>query len=79
VPVSTGCFRATPDLPPAEQDAFNERLLAQVNAAGPVLISHTQLRQRYVMRLTVGNLRTRREHIERAWELIRSAREALQP
>jgi aromatic-L-amino-acid decarboxylase len=79
VPFSTVCFRATPDLPPAEQDAFNERLLAQVNAAGPVLISHTQLRARYVMRLTVGNLRTRREHIERAWELIRSAREALQP
>jgi aromatic-L-amino-acid decarboxylase len=71
VPFSTVCFRAVPDLPPEEQDRFNERLLAEVNAAGPVFISHTRLRQRHVLRLTVGNLRTTRERVERAWELIR--------
>ncbi|MGD8454172.1 MAG: pyridoxal-dependent decarboxylase [Phycisphaerae bacterium] len=71
VPFSTVCFRATPDLPPAKQDAFNERLLSAVNAAGPVLVSHTQLRGRFVMRMTVGNLRTRREHVAAAWALIR--------
>lgn len=72
VPFSTVCFRAVPALPPEEQDRFNERLLAEVNAAGPVFISHTKLRGRYVLRLTVGNLRTKREHVERAWELIRT-------
>jgi aromatic-L-amino-acid decarboxylase len=74
VPFSTVCFRATPDLPPDEQDRFNERLLAEVNAPGPIFISHTKLRGRYVLRLTVGNLRTKRKHVERAWELVRTAR-----
>jgi len=72
VPFSTVCFRAVPDLPPEEQDRFSERLLAEVNAPGPIFLSHTKLRGRYVLRLTVGNLRTTREHVERAWELIRT-------
>ena len=73
VPFSTVCFRAAPDLPPEQQDALNERVLAEVNAAGPVFVSHTQLRGRYVMRLAVGNLRTTRAHLETAWTLIRAA------
>jgi len=73
VPLSTVCLRAVPDLPPAEQDRFNDALLARVNAAGPVFVSHTTLRERHMMRLTVGNLRTRREHVVQAWDLIRSA------
>ena len=77
VPFSTVCFRATPDLSPAEQDNFNERLLADVNRAGPVLVSHTSLRGRYIMRLTVGNLRTRQSHVEEAWALIRAAHQRL--
>jgi aromatic-L-amino-acid decarboxylase len=73
VPFSTVCFRATPGVSPVEQDAFNERLLSEVNAAGPVFLSHTRLRDRYVLRLTVGNLRTTRAHIEQAWSLIQEA------
>lgn len=72
-PFSTVCFRAVPHGAPAEQDAFNERLIAEVNAAGPVFLSHTRLRDRYVLRLTVGNLRTRRGHVQQAWDLIRGA------
>lgn len=72
VPFSTVCFRAVPPVPPAQQDAFNERLMNEVNAAGPVFISHTKLRERFVLRLCVGNLRTTRAHLERAWELIRA-------
>jgi aromatic-L-amino-acid decarboxylase len=71
VPFSTVCFRAVPELSAEQQDQFNERLLAEVNAAGPVFLSHTKLRDRYVLRLTVGNLRTRRAHVAQAWELIR--------
>jgi aromatic-L-amino-acid decarboxylase len=69
----TVCLRATPALAPAEQDVFNERLLARVNAAGPVLVSHTRLRGRFVLRVAVGNLRQRREHIALAWRLIQEA------
>lgn len=77
VPMNTVCFRATPaTLSPNEQDDFNERLLTRVNAAGPVFVSHTQLRDRFVMRLCAGNLRTRREHLRTAWQLILEAYEA---
>lgn len=73
VPFSTVCFRALPPLPAVEPDAFNERLLAEVNAAGPVFLSHTRLRNRFVMRLTVGNLRTTPDDIAAAWHLIHQA------
>jgi aromatic-L-amino-acid decarboxylase len=77
VPFSTVCFRAVPDLPATEQDRFNERLLREVNRAGSVLISHTRLRGRYVLRLTVGNLRTRPAHLEQAQDLIEAAHRRL--
>jgi aromatic-L-amino-acid decarboxylase len=77
VPFSTVCFRAVPDMPPEEQDRLNERLLTEINAAGPVLLSHTKLRGRYVLRLTVGNLRTTPAHVARAQELIRATHRRL--
>ncbi len=70
-PFSTVCFRAVPPGTPEAQDAFNERLLAEVNARGPVFLSHTKLRGRYVIRLTVGNLRTTRETVRTAWGIVR--------
>jgi aromatic-L-amino-acid decarboxylase len=73
LPFSTVCFRAVPPLSAAEQDALNERVLEAVNASGKVFLSHTKLRERYVLRLTIGNLRTTREHVATAWRLIREA------
>ena len=72
VPFSVVCFRATPDAPPDQQDQFNERLLAKVNAAGPFFLSHTRLRGRLVLRIAIGNEQTRREHVAAAWQLVRS-------
>ncbi len=73
VPFSVVCFRAVPRLAPVEQDAFNERLMAEVNAAGPVFLSHTKLNGRIVLRLAVGNIRTERRHVEGCWTLVREA------
>jgi aromatic-L-amino-acid decarboxylase len=73
VPFSTVCFRAAPEIPVERQDEFNERLLDEVNAAGPVFLSHTKLCERFVLRLSVGNLRTKREHVQTAWRLVREA------
>jgi aromatic-L-amino-acid/L-tryptophan decarboxylase len=73
VPFSTVCFRAVPDRPPPEQDRFNERLLAEVNRAGPVYLSHTRLRQRYILRLSIGNIRTKPADLETAQRLIGEA------
>jgi len=76
VPFSTVCFRATPAGTTESQDAANERILARVNEGGEVFLSHTKLRGRYIIRLTIGNLRTTRAHVERAWALIREAASA---
>ena len=76
-PFSTVCFRAVPDLPATEQDRFNEQLLERVNEPGMVFLSHTKLHDRYVLRLTIGNLRTTRAHIQQAWELIGAAHDQL--
>ena len=64
VPFSTVCFRLKAD------DEANRRLLSAVNADGRFLLSHTVLRWRYVLRVAVGNLRTREEHLDELWELL---------
>ncbi len=77
VPFGTVCFRATRPLTPEALDAYNERLYNQINAAGPILVSQTRLRGRFVLRICVGNLRTTREHLQAAWNLIRSTAASL--
>jgi hypothetical protein len=42
-----------------------------------VLLSHTKLRGRYVLRLTVGNLRTTSAHLAQAQRLIDEAHQRL--
>jgi len=79
VPFSTVCFRAAPPGPPEQQDLFNQRLLHEVNAAGPIFLSHTRLRDRLILRLTVGNLRTTRAHVDQAWQIIRDRATGLLP
>ncbi|HEY3571603.1 MAG TPA: pyridoxal-dependent decarboxylase [Thermoanaerobaculia bacterium] len=74
VPFSTVCFRARAEEAP---DRFNERLLARLNAAGPVFLSHTALKGRYTLRVAIGNLRTGRKHIQQLWDLIGRAYEEL--
>lgn len=77
-PLNTVCFRALwPGVTAAQADAFNARLLQAVNATGRVYLSHTKLRGRYVLRLSVGNVRTTRDDVEQAWRLLCEKRAAL--
>ncbi len=64
-PFSVVCFRLRGD------DERNRALLERVNAGGEIFISGTVLRGRYVLRLAVGQMRTRLDDVERAWELLR--------
>ena len=48
----------------------NQRILEAVNASGEVFLSHTVLDGRYALRLSVGNLRTRHEHVDLAWRRL---------
>jgi aromatic-L-amino-acid decarboxylase len=74
-PFSVVCFRVHP--PDMDDEAglekLNSGILHSANATGKVFLSHTKLNGRYCLRIAVGNLQTRREHLERAFELICSA------
>jgi aromatic-L-amino-acid decarboxylase len=72
VPFAVVCFRARlrPGADAAAEDRFNERLLAEVNACGPFLLSHTVLRGRLVLRIAIGNLRTRPEQLDALFDLL---------
>jgi aromatic-L-amino-acid decarboxylase len=65
-PFSTVCFRCK------DGDDANRAILDRVNASGEVLLSHTVLHGRYCLRLAIGNMGTTRDHVQRAWELVRA-------
>jgi aromatic-L-amino-acid decarboxylase len=79
VPFSTVCFRyrpaawtgreSEPDVA-AQLDELNTRLLDAVNRTGEVFLSHTRLRDRFTIRVAVGNVRTEQRHVRRAFELL---------
>jgi len=74
VPFSLVCFRYVGEgLSPEEQDARTEAILHRVNASGDAYLSHTKLRGRTTLRLAIGNIRTERRHVARAWELLTAA------
>jgi aromatic-L-amino-acid decarboxylase len=77
-PFSTVCFRARPDgVDEDELDQLNEELLDTVNRTGKVFLSHTRLNDRYSLRLAIVNLRTTREHVKMAWEILQEELERL--
>jgi aromatic-L-amino-acid decarboxylase len=65
-PFSTICFRVK------GSDPENQRLLERVNASGEVFLSHTVLDGKFCLRLAIGNIGTSRDHVQRAWDLIRA-------
>jgi aromatic-L-amino-acid decarboxylase len=74
VPFSTVCFRVLPAGDPADlsaTDRLNERLVAQVNAVGPFVLSPTVLRGRTTLRVAIGNIQTTGAHIDALWDLLR--------
>jgi aromatic-L-amino-acid decarboxylase len=81
VPFGTVCFRWRPlrydgrEGEPgvaAVLDHLNEQLLSRLNDTGEVFMSHTKIDGRFVLRMAIGNIRTERRHVERAWELTRA-------
>ena len=68
-------FRAHPAglVDEGELERLNASILDRVNSSGEIFISHTKVRGRYALRVAIGNLRTRLEHVRRAWDLIREA------
>jgi aromatic-L-amino-acid decarboxylase len=75
VPFSTVVLRFNPrsrrgELDEHKLDTLNERLLDALNQTGQVFLSHTKLRGRYAIRLTIGNLKTTWQDVEIAWNIL---------
>jgi hypothetical protein len=42
----------------------------RINASGKIFLSHTVLHGRFVIRFSIGNIRSSEEHVRMAWDLI---------
>jgi aromatic-L-amino-acid decarboxylase len=65
-PLNLVCFRHV------DGDEATQALLDALNVTGEVLLTHTRLDERLVIRVSVGATRTRQEHVDRLRELIDS-------
>jgi len=79
VPLSTVCFRAVPDkkMTLDEINAFNEKLMSDVNAEGKVFISHTKLDGVFTLRFVVTGIRTEQNHVEFAQNVFNTMLEKM--
>jgi len=65
------CFRAHPaSVKESELDSLNEAIMHAVNASGKGLLSHTKLKDKLTLRLSIGNIRTTEKHVRQVWQLL---------
>lgn len=70
VPFSLVCFRLNDGRAEVELTELNRELLARVNESGRVFLTHTTLRDHYVLRMAIGQRTTQERHVRQAWEII---------
>ena len=71
-------FRYQPHgYPDDRADELTEAIMHRVNESGEAFLSHTRVRGRYAIRLSIGNQRTKIEHVQRAWQLLQDAARSL--
>jgi aromatic-L-amino-acid decarboxylase len=72
-PVDLGLvvFRYQPaSISDEEGDRLTEEIMHRANATGQLFVSHTKVRGRYAIRFSIGNIRTTRADVDRAWTTI---------
>lgn len=57
----------------AEVERLNAAVMERVNADGQQYISHTVVPEGYILRASVGNIRTEDRHVEALWQKISAA------
>lgn len=77
VTVSLVCFRLNDGRSEQDLNEINKVLLEKLNQTGKLLLTHTTLRGKYVLRLSVAARMTEERHVQLAWDLIQSAAEKL--
>ena len=78
VPFSVVCFRYRPPAVDSEDlNAINQRLIEAINDTGEFFLSSTVLHDRVTLRVAIGNIHTREQHVNRLWQLLlQKSREA---
>jgi len=51
--------------------------LQQVNETGEVFLSHTKIKDKFAIRLAIGNIKTTWEDVSLAWKIIQQKAEKL--
>ena len=69
VPFALVCFRARPKNV-EDLDAFNEKMMNEINASGEAYLSHTKLNGKFTLRLSVGSIRVEERHLRKVWDLL---------
>ena len=64
-PLNLICFRHR------SGDEFNRMLLDRLNKSGRIFLTHTTLNDRYTLRMCIGQAQTKKQHVIRAWKLIK--------
>lgn len=67
-PAGTGAPAGNGDL-----NRLNAALLERVNASGKRFLSHSVVDGRYILRVSIGNLRTEQRHVDALWEAVTAA------
>jgi len=70
VPLNTVCFHYEPSNYAGDLNELNARLLDRLNSSGKLYLTHTKLRDRYTLRLVVGQTNTAERHIREAFDFI---------
>jgi len=71
-PVSSSlvCFRLNDRRPEETLNDLNSQFLETINQTGKVFLTHTVLREKYVLRMVIAQRTTDERHVREAWNLI---------
>jgi aromatic-L-amino-acid/L-tryptophan decarboxylase len=66
------CLRVVTGAGPEADDAACREVLARVNGSGAAFLTHTVADGRYVIRVAIGSVSTRPEHVDQLWDRLRA-------
>jgi aromatic-L-amino-acid/L-tryptophan decarboxylase len=66
------CLRVVTGAGPEADDAASREVLDRVNDSGEAFLTHTVVDGRYVIRVAIGSVTTRAEHVDQLWERLGS-------
>jgi aromatic-L-amino-acid decarboxylase len=75
-PFATVCFRFLAK-DREQTDRINQAILDEVNRGGRIFLSHTRLRDRFTIRVSIGNPRQTIDHVKSCWSQLKTAAESV--